>query len=100
MEVIVHQAKTHLSRLLQRVAGGGEITIAEDWVVLARHGYLPVEPGSARQAQPERPRITRRPQAGNLSFRGKFVGNGYQSSFREAPITGTCGQLCSEAVEC
>ena len=28
MEVNIHQAKTHLSRLLRRVAGGEEITIA------------------------------------------------------------------------
>ena len=36
MEVNIHQAKTHLSRLLQRVAGGEEITIARSGVPVAR----------------------------------------------------------------
>ena len=36
MEVNIHQAKTHLSRLLQRVAGGGEVTIARAGVPIAR----------------------------------------------------------------
>jgi prevent-host-death family protein len=36
MEVNVHQAKTHLSRLLQRVAGGEEITIARAGVPVAK----------------------------------------------------------------
>jgi len=36
MEVNIHQAKTHLSRLLQRVAGGEEITIARAGVPVAR----------------------------------------------------------------
>ena len=36
MEVNIHQAKTHLSRLLQRVTGGEEITIARAGVPVAR----------------------------------------------------------------
>ena len=36
MEVNIHQAKTHLSRLLQRVAGGEEIIIARSGKPVAR----------------------------------------------------------------
>jgi prevent-host-death family protein len=36
MEVNIHQAKTHLSRLLQRVADGEEVTIARAGVPVAR----------------------------------------------------------------
>jgi prevent-host-death family protein len=36
MEVNIHQAKTHLSRLLQRVAAGEEVTIARAGVPIAR----------------------------------------------------------------
>lgn len=36
MEVNIHQAKTHLSRLLQRVAAGEEVTIARSGVPIAR----------------------------------------------------------------
>ena len=36
MKVNIHQAKTHLSRLLQRVAGGEEVTIAHAGVPVAR----------------------------------------------------------------
>ena len=36
MEVNIHQAKTHLSRLLQKVAGGEEVTIARAGVPIAR----------------------------------------------------------------
>ncbi len=42
MEVNIHEAKTHLSRLLQRVAGGEEITIARAGVPVAR--LVAVEP--------------------------------------------------------
>lgn len=42
VEVNIHQAKTHLSRLLQRVAGGEEITIARAGVPVAR--LVAVEP--------------------------------------------------------
>ena len=41
MEVNIHQAKTHLSRLLRRVAGGEEITIAHAGVPVAR--LIPIE---------------------------------------------------------
>lgn len=41
MEVNIHQAKTHLSRLLQRVAGGEEVTIAHAGVPVAR--LVPIE---------------------------------------------------------
>jgi len=41
VEVNIHQAKTHLSRLLQRVAGGEEITIAHAGVPVAR--LVPIE---------------------------------------------------------
>ena len=36
MEVNIHEAKTHLSRLLQRVANGEEITIARAGVPVAK----------------------------------------------------------------
>jgi len=42
MQVNIHQAKTHLSRLLQRVAGGEEITIARAGVPVAR--LVAIEP--------------------------------------------------------
>jgi prevent-host-death family protein len=41
LEVNIHQAKTHLSQLLQRVAGGEEITIANAGVPVAR--LVPVD---------------------------------------------------------
>ena len=41
MVVNIHEAKTHLSRLLQRVASGEEITIANAGVPVAR--LVPVE---------------------------------------------------------
>lgn len=40
-EVNIHEAKTQLSRLLQRVAGGEEITIANRGVPVARLVPLP-----------------------------------------------------------
>jgi prevent-host-death family protein len=36
MEVNIHEAKTHLSRLLQRVAAGEEVVIARAGVPVAR----------------------------------------------------------------
>lgn len=42
MEVNIHQAKTHLSRLLQRVTAGEEVTIARAGVPVAR--LVAVEP--------------------------------------------------------
>ena len=44
MEVNIHQAKTHLSRLLQRVAGGEEITIARAGKPVARLVSVTVSP--------------------------------------------------------
>jgi prevent-host-death family protein len=46
MEVNVHEAKTHLSRLLQRVAAGEEITIARAGMPVAR--LVAVEPDKKR----------------------------------------------------
>ena len=48
MEVNIHQAKTHFSRLLQRVAAGEEITIARAGVPVAR--LVAVEPKSKRRS--------------------------------------------------
>jgi prevent-host-death family protein len=42
MEVNIHEAKTHLSRLLQRVAAGEEVIIAHSGVPVAR--LVAVEP--------------------------------------------------------
>jgi prevent-host-death family protein len=42
MEVNIHEAKTHLSRLLQKVAAGEEVTIARAGVPVAR--LVAVEP--------------------------------------------------------
>ena len=42
MEVNIHEAKTHLSRLLQRVADGEEVTIARAGKPVAR--LVAVEP--------------------------------------------------------
>ena len=46
-EVNIHEAKTHLSRLLQRVAGGEEIVIARAGKPIAR--LVPVEPKPRRR---------------------------------------------------
>jgi prevent-host-death family protein len=45
-EVNVHEAKTHLSRLLLRVAGGEEIVIARAGKPVAR--LVPIEPKPRR----------------------------------------------------
>jgi prevent-host-death family protein len=42
MEVNIHKAKTHLSKLLQRVAMGEEIVLARAGVPIAR--LIPIEP--------------------------------------------------------
>ena len=42
----IHQAKTHLSRLLQRVAAGEEVTIARSGIPVAR--LVAVEPSAKR----------------------------------------------------
>jgi prevent-host-death family protein len=47
MEVGVHEAKTHLSRLLRRVELGEEITIRNGGRAVAR--LVPVDPHSRRQ---------------------------------------------------
>ncbi len=47
MKVNVHQAKTHLSRLLKRVAAGEEITIARAGVPVAR--LVPTQPERTRR---------------------------------------------------
>jgi prevent-host-death family protein len=44
MEVNIHEAKTHLSRLLQRVAAGEEVTIARAGVPVAK--LIAAGPGS------------------------------------------------------
>jgi prevent-host-death family protein len=44
MEINIHEAKTHFSKLLQRVAGGEEITIARAGVPVA-----PLIPAPAEQ---------------------------------------------------
>ncbi len=52
----IHQAKTHLSQLLQRVAAGEEITIANRGVPVAR--LVPLEhAGTRRQLGIERDRV-------------------------------------------
>jgi prevent-host-death family protein len=47
MEVNIHEAKTHFSKLLQRVAGGEEITIANAGVPVAR--LVPVKPNGNKR---------------------------------------------------
>ncbi len=45
--VNVHEAKTHLSRLLERVRAGEEIIIAKNGTPCAR--LVPIEPAEARK---------------------------------------------------
>ncbi|MCZ6451946.1 MAG: type II toxin-antitoxin system Phd/YefM family antitoxin [Deltaproteobacteria bacterium] len=47
IEVGIHEAKTHLSKLLRRVAAGEEIIIARAGKPVAR--LLPVEKGKSRK---------------------------------------------------
>lgn len=47
IEVNVHEAKTNLSRLLQRVAAGEEVVIARAGVPVAR--LIPVRPEGGRR---------------------------------------------------
>jgi prevent-host-death family protein len=47
IEVNVHEAKTNLSRLLQRVAAGEEVVIARAGVPVAR--LVPVKPSGSRR---------------------------------------------------
>jgi prevent-host-death family protein len=65
-EVNVHEAKTHLSRLLVRVAAGEEVLISRAGKPVAR--LVPVEP----------PRPRRRP--------GRFVGKGCVADDFNAPL--------------
>ena len=55
MDVGVHEAKTHLSRLLRRVALGEEITIRNGERAVAR--LVPVPPGSQRDFGRDRGRF-------------------------------------------
>jgi len=47
MEVNIHEAKTHFSRLLQRVAAGEEVTIAKAGIPVAR--LVPIEPKAGKK---------------------------------------------------
>ena len=51
----VHEAKTHLSRLLEQVAQGEEVTIAKAGVPVAR--LVPVRAASKRELGFERGRV-------------------------------------------
>ena len=55
-EVGVHEAKTHLSRLLRRVAAGEEIVITSGGRPAAR--LIPVRPASAREFDFDRESLT------------------------------------------
>jgi prevent-host-death family protein len=47
LEVNIHEAKTHLSKLLQRVMAGEEIIIAKSGVPVAR--IIPIMPGKSKR---------------------------------------------------
>jgi prevent-host-death family protein len=51
----VHEAKTHLSRLLEKVAEGEEVVIARAGVPVAR--LVPVQPTTKRELGFERGRV-------------------------------------------
>ena len=57
MEVNIHEAKTHLSRLLQRVAAGEEVTIARAGVPVARLVAVQGPPKKIRPLGMDRGRI-------------------------------------------
>jgi prevent-host-death family protein len=57
MEVNIHEAKTHLSRLLQRVAAGEEVTIARSGVPVARLVAVEPEKKAVRPLGMDRGRI-------------------------------------------
>jgi prevent-host-death family protein len=57
MEVNIHEAKTHLSRLLQRVAAGEEVTIARAGVPVARLVAVKPKPNKVRPLGMDRGRI-------------------------------------------
>jgi prevent-host-death family protein len=57
MEVNIHEAKTHLSRLLQRVAAGEEVTIARAGVPVARLVAVKAKPNKIRPLGMDRGRV-------------------------------------------
>ena len=57
MEVNIHQAKTHLSRLLQKVAAGEQITIARAGVPVARLVAIEKKPQKMRPMGMDRGKI-------------------------------------------
>jgi len=57
MEVNIHEAKTHLSRLLQRVANGEEVTIARAGVPVARLVPVAQETKKSRPLGMDRGRV-------------------------------------------
>jgi prevent-host-death family protein len=57
MEVNVHEAKTHLSRLLKRVAAGEEITISRAGMPVAKLIATPVHSGKVRLMGMDRGKI-------------------------------------------
>jgi len=57
MEVNIHEAKTHFSRLLQRVAAGEEITIARAGVPIARLVAIEKKPQRKRPLGMDRGKI-------------------------------------------
>ena len=57
MEVNIHEAKTHLSRLLQKVAAGEEVTIARAGVPIARLVAVEAKPKKIRPLGMDQGRI-------------------------------------------
>ncbi len=57
MEVNIHEAKTHLSRLLQRVAAGDEVIIARAGVPVARLVAVAPKPQTIRPLGMDRGKI-------------------------------------------
>ena len=57
MEVNIHQAKTHFSRLLQRVAAGEEVTIARAGVPVARLIAIEKKPAKKRPLGMDRGKV-------------------------------------------
>jgi prevent-host-death family protein len=57
MEVNIHQAKTHFSRLLQRVAAGEEVVIARAGVPVARLVAVEAKKLKARPLGMDRDRV-------------------------------------------
>ncbi|HEY3973514.1 MAG TPA: type II toxin-antitoxin system Phd/YefM family antitoxin [Candidatus Sulfotelmatobacter sp.] len=57
MEVNIHEAKTHLSRLLQKVAAGEEVTIARAGVPVAKLVAVAPKPKKIRPLGMDRGKI-------------------------------------------